>query len=161
VTPLRSRIGGKLDVETPSGRSLEVFVSTQRLAGYVFWTKRRFTPATDRFAAIVLLAEAEEPEYGISLARLSRRFSDTPGTTRRETSISARQTALPHGSRPPARRAVHELLARSVDVREDDGCRPFPVGGANRGRPEIHPALLASALRVGLDGRAKLEERQT
>jgi hypothetical protein len=95
-----SRVGGKLEVETPSGRSLEVFVSTQRLGGYVFWTKRRFAPASNRFAAIVLLAEAadpdvylvpstewrnasapltdrpnvgkrSEPEYGISLARSS------------------------------------------------------------------------------------------
>jgi hypothetical protein len=100
VQPPSSRTGGKLEVETPSGRSVEVFVSTQRLGGYVFWTKRRFTPATNRFAAIVLLAEAEdpdvylvpstewrsasppltdrpnvgkrsEPEYGISLARSS------------------------------------------------------------------------------------------
>ena len=100
VTPPSSRIGGKLDVETPSGRTLEVFVSTQRLGGYVFWTKRRFTPASNRFAVIVLLADAEdpyvylvpstewrtasapltdrpnagkasEPEYGISLARSS------------------------------------------------------------------------------------------
>jgi hypothetical protein len=95
-----SRAGGKLDVETPSGRSLEVFVSTQRLGGYVFWTKRRFAPADNRLAAIVLLADAEdpalylvpsiewrnasppltdrpnvgkksEPEYGVSLARSS------------------------------------------------------------------------------------------
>jgi hypothetical protein len=100
VTPPSSRVGGKLDVETPSGRSVEVFVSTQRLGGYVFWTKRRFTPASNRFAAIVLLADApdpdvyvvpstewrtasppltdrpnvgkrSEPEYGISLARSS------------------------------------------------------------------------------------------
>lgn len=100
VKPPSSRIAGKLDVETPSGRSLEVFVSTQRLGGYVFWTKRRFQPASNRFAAIVLLADAEdpdvylvpstewrsaappltdrpnvgkrsEPEYGISLARSS------------------------------------------------------------------------------------------
>jgi hypothetical protein len=95
-----SRTGGKLGVETPSGRSLEVFVSTQRLGGYVFWTKRRLRPASNRFAAIVLLTDAEdpdlylvpstewrnaspplkdrpnvgkksEPEYGISLARSS------------------------------------------------------------------------------------------
>jgi hypothetical protein len=95
-----SLTGGSLDVQTASGRSLEVFVSTQRLGGYVFWTKRRFQPASDRFAAIVLLTEAEdpyvylvpstewlnatpplkdrpnigkrsEPEYGISLARSS------------------------------------------------------------------------------------------
>jgi hypothetical protein len=92
--------GGKLEVQTPSGRHLEVFASTQRLGGYVFWTKRRFQPASNRFAAIVLLAEAQdpqlylipstewlnaapplrdrpnvgkrsEPEYGISLARSS------------------------------------------------------------------------------------------
>jgi hypothetical protein len=95
-----SLTGGKLDVQTASGRSVEVFVSTQRLGGYVFWTKRRFQPAADRFAAIVLLTEAQEPylylvpstewlngspplkdrpnvgkrsepEYGISLARSS------------------------------------------------------------------------------------------
>jgi hypothetical protein len=94
------RSGSKLEVETPSGRSVEVFVSTQRVGGYVFWTKRRFQPAANRFAAIVLLAEADqpdvylvpstewrrasppftdrdnvgkksEPEYGISLARSS------------------------------------------------------------------------------------------
>jgi hypothetical protein len=100
VRPPNSRSGGKLDVETPSGRSVEVFVSTQRPGGYAFWTKRRFTPAADRFAAIVLLTDAEmpdvylvpstdwrsasppltdrpnvgkrsEPEYGLSLARSS------------------------------------------------------------------------------------------
>jgi hypothetical protein len=93
-------VGGSLQVRTPSGRSLDVFVSTQRVGGYVFWTKRRFQPAADRFAAIVLLTEAEdpamyfvpstewlnaspplkdrpnigkrsEPEYGISVARSS------------------------------------------------------------------------------------------
>jgi hypothetical protein len=100
VTAPSSRAAGKLDVLTPSGRWLEVFVSSQRLGGYVFWTKRRFQPASNRFAAIVLLADADEPhvylvpstewrsaspplkdrenigkrsepEYGISLARSS------------------------------------------------------------------------------------------
>ena len=95
-----SLIDGKLAVRTPTGRALEVFVSTQRVGGYVFWTKRRLQPASNRFAAIVLLADAEvpavylvpstewrsasppftdrdnvgkqsEPEYGISLARSS------------------------------------------------------------------------------------------
>jgi hypothetical protein len=95
-----SRTDSKLEVVTPSGRSSEVFVSTQRLGGYVFWTKRRLQPARNRFAAIALLADAEdpdlylvpttewrsavpplkdrdnigkrsEPEYGISLARSS------------------------------------------------------------------------------------------
>ena len=100
VTAPSSRTGGQLQVQTPSNRSLEVFVSTQRLGGYAFWTKRRFEPASERFAAIVLLGEAEdptvyllpstewrhaappltdrpnvgkrsEPEYGVSLARSS------------------------------------------------------------------------------------------
>ena len=43
-TPASSR-DGKLDVQTPSGRSLELFVSTQRVGGYAFWTKRRLHPA--------------------------------------------------------------------------------------------------------------------
>ena len=56
-----SLIDGRLEAETPSGRSVEVFVSTQRVGGYVFWTKRRFHPAENRFAAIVLLADAGDP----------------------------------------------------------------------------------------------------
>ncbi len=32
------------------------------MGGYVFWTKRRFQPAGERFAAIVLLADAEDPD---------------------------------------------------------------------------------------------------
>jgi hypothetical protein len=100
VTAPSSLIDGRLPVRTPSGRAAEVFVSTQRVGGYVFWTKRRFQPAGNRFAAIVLLADADdpqvylvpstewrsaspplkdrdnvgkksEPEYGISLARSS------------------------------------------------------------------------------------------
>ena len=95
-----SLVDGKLAVRTPSGGAVEVFVSTQRIGGYVFWTKRRLQPAADRFAAIVLLADGDapdvylvpstewcnasppftdrdnvgkrsEPEYGISLARSS------------------------------------------------------------------------------------------
>ena len=61
VEPPRSLIDSKLHVRTPSDRSIEVFVSTQRLGGYVFWTKRRFQPASSRFAAIVLLADADDP----------------------------------------------------------------------------------------------------
>ena len=98
VEPARSRVDGRLHATTPSHRSLEVFVSTQRLGGYTFWTKRRLQPAPERVAAIVLLSEAptpalyavpstewlhaappltdrdnvgkkSEPEFGISLAR--------------------------------------------------------------------------------------------
>jgi hypothetical protein len=75
-------------------------VSTQRVGGYVFWTKHRLQLASNRFAAIALLPEGEDhelylvpstewrraspplkdrenvgkksaPEYGISLARSS------------------------------------------------------------------------------------------
>jgi hypothetical protein len=100
VTTPDSRSAGKLAVQTPSGRSLEVFVSTQRLGSYVVWTKRRLELASNRFAAIVLLVDADdphvylvpstewrnaspplkdrpnigkrsEPEYGVSVARSS------------------------------------------------------------------------------------------
>jgi len=100
VTMPGSLIDGRLEVQTRSGRSLEVFVSTQRVGGYAFWTQRRLPPASDRFAAVVLLADADdpsvyvvpstdwrdaspplknrpnigkksEPEFGISLARSS------------------------------------------------------------------------------------------
>jgi hypothetical protein len=100
VTPPANSREGKLLVQTPSGRSLEVFVSTQRVGGYVFWTKRRLELASDRFAAIVLVDDGgplplyvvpttewrhaerplvdrdnvgkhSEPEFGISLARSS------------------------------------------------------------------------------------------
>ncbi|WP_156028312.1 hypothetical protein [Candidatus Solirubrobacter pratensis] len=40
---------------------MEVFVSTQRVGGYAFWTKRRLQPAGHRFVALVLLAEEPEP----------------------------------------------------------------------------------------------------
>ena len=100
VTPPPARLDGRLAVQTPSGKPAEVFVSTQRLGGYVFWTKRRLQLADNRFAGVVLLTDAEEPlaylvpslewsqatpplkdrdnigkrsepEYGISLARSS------------------------------------------------------------------------------------------
>jgi hypothetical protein len=61
VTPPSSLTGGHLDVRTPSGHSIEVFVSTQRLGGYVFWTQRRFQIASSRFAAVVLLADEDDP----------------------------------------------------------------------------------------------------
>ena len=59
--PPSSRIGGRLDAETPSGRSVEVFVSTQRLGAPCSGPSVAFQPASLRFAAIVLLADAEEP----------------------------------------------------------------------------------------------------
>lgn len=64
-----SLIDGKLDVRTPTGRPTEVFVSTQRVGGYVFWTKRRIQPASTRFAAIVpplaLGRDVSEPPGGL------------------------------------------------------------------------------------------------
>jgi hypothetical protein len=52
----------KLDVRTPSGRSVEVFVSTHREGGYAFWAKRRLQPADDRLAAVALLGEEDSPD---------------------------------------------------------------------------------------------------
>ena len=102
VTPPSSRIGGKLDVETPSGRALEVFVSTQRVGGYVFWTKRRFTPASDRFAAIVLLADADDPEVYLvpstEWRTASPPLTDRPNVGKRsepEYGISIARSSLP------------------------------------------------------------------
>jgi hypothetical protein len=98
VTPPGNPREGKLAVRTPSGRRVEVFVSTQRIGGYAFWTKRRLQPAADRFAVVVLfdaapssrlylvpstewdharspltdrdyVDQASEPEYGIELGR--------------------------------------------------------------------------------------------
>jgi hypothetical protein len=102
VRPPRSKIGGKLDVDTPSGRSLEVYVSTQRLGGYVFWTKRRFEPGSNRFAAIVLLGESEEP--GVYLVPSTEWRSASPPLTDRpnigkrsepEYGISLARSSLP------------------------------------------------------------------
>jgi hypothetical protein len=76
-----SRIGGKLEVETPSGRSLEVFVSTQLLGGYVFWTKRRLQPASNRFVVIVLLPDAVDP-YVYLVPSTEWRSASTPLTDR-------------------------------------------------------------------------------
>jgi len=102
VTPPGSRIGGKLAVETPSGRSVEVFVSTQRLGGYAFWTKRRFTPAANRFAAIVLLADAEDPELYLvpstEWRSASRPLTDRPNVGKQsepEYGISLARSSLP------------------------------------------------------------------
>jgi len=102
VTPPSSRVGGKLDVETPSGRALEVFVSTQRVGGYVFWTKRRFTPASNRFAAIVLLADAEDPEVYLvpstEWRKASPPLTDRPNVGKRsepEYGISIARSSLP------------------------------------------------------------------
>jgi hypothetical protein len=102
VTPPSSRVGGKLDVETPSARSLEVFVSTQRLGGYVFWTKRRFTPASNRFAAIVLLADAPDPEVYVvpstEWRTASPPLTDRPNVGKRsepEYGISLARSSLP------------------------------------------------------------------
>ena len=39
-----SLIDGRLEVETPSGRSIEVFVSTQKVGGYVSGQSGAFSP---------------------------------------------------------------------------------------------------------------------
>jgi hypothetical protein len=62
VTHAANPIDGRLSVHTASGRALEVFVSRQRVGGYAFWTKRRLQPAPNRYAALVLLSDAPEPD---------------------------------------------------------------------------------------------------
>jgi hypothetical protein len=62
VAPPAGRAPGKLEVTTPSGRSIEVFVSTQRVGGYAFWTKQRFPISPDRYAAIVLVGDSADPD---------------------------------------------------------------------------------------------------
>jgi hypothetical protein len=62
IAPGGETASGPLAVTTAGGREIEVFVSTQRLGGYAFWTKRRLHPSEDRFAAIVLLADDDDPE---------------------------------------------------------------------------------------------------
>jgi hypothetical protein len=62
VTRASNPVDGRLSVRTAGGRALEVFVSTQRVGGYAFWTKRRLQPSGDRFAVLVVLAEASEPD---------------------------------------------------------------------------------------------------
>jgi len=97
-----SLIDGKLAVRTPSGRAVEVFVSTQRVGGYVYWTKRRLQPASDRFAAIVLLADAEDPTVYLvpstEWRNASPPFTDRDNVGKRsepEFGISLARTSLP------------------------------------------------------------------
>jgi hypothetical protein len=94
--------GGTLKVQTPSERSLEGFVSTQRVGGYVFWTQRRLQPANDRFAAIVLLGEAEEPSVYLvpttEWLHASPPLKDRPNIGKRsepEYGISVARSSLP------------------------------------------------------------------
>ena len=102
VTAPSSRTAAKLAVQTPSGRSLEVFVSTQRVGGYVFWTKQRFAPAETRFAAIVLLAESTEPEVYLlpstEWRNASPPLTDRPNVGKRsepEYGLSLARSSLP------------------------------------------------------------------
>ena len=97
-----SLIDGKLAVRTPSGRAVEVFVSTQRVGGYVYWTKRRLQPASDRFAAIVLLADAEDPTVYLvpstEWRNASPPFTDRDNVGKRsepEFGVSLARTSLP------------------------------------------------------------------
>jgi hypothetical protein len=113
-------VDGKLEVGTATGRSVEVFVATQRVGGYAFWTKRRLHPARHRLAVLVLLNQGPEPalyvvpsedwlepappltdrDYEVEPASLStasrsaghhsRGFGVTRGRTRRQRSTSAR-----------------------------------------------------------------------
>jgi hypothetical protein len=102
VAPPSGRVQAKLDVRSPSGRSIETFVSTQRVGGYVFWTKRRFQPATNRFAAIVLLASGDEPDVylvpSVAWRNAAPPFTDRDNVGKRsepEYGISLARSSLP------------------------------------------------------------------
>jgi hypothetical protein len=111
-----SLAGGALQVTTPSARSLEMFVSTQRVGGYVFWTKRRFHPAEDRFAAIVLLADADDPAVYLvpstEWLNASPPLKDRPNIGKRsepEFGISVARSSLPALARYDWDKGVHYL----------------------------------------------------
>jgi hypothetical protein len=102
VTPPTGLTGGKLDVQTASRRALEVFVSTQQLGGYVFWAKRRFALAGNRFAAIVLLTDAEDPQLylvpSMEWLNAAPPLKDRPNVGKRsepEYGISVARSSLP------------------------------------------------------------------
>jgi len=78
----RSLIDGRRAVRTPSGGAVEVVVSTLRISGCVFWTKRRLQPAGNRFAALVLLAEGDAPD--VYLVPTTECCSASPPFTHRE-----------------------------------------------------------------------------
>lgn len=56
----RDARSGRMLVRARNSRA-ELYVSTQRVGGYAFWTKRRLEPAVDRYAVLVLLSEGEPP----------------------------------------------------------------------------------------------------
>jgi hypothetical protein len=116
VDPPSGQVGGTLQVHTPSGRSLEMFVSTQRVGGYVFWTKRRFHPAEDRFAAVVLLTDAEDPAVYLvpstEWLNASPPLKDRPNIGKRsepEYGISVARSSLPALARYAWDEGVHYL----------------------------------------------------
>ena len=95
---------------------LDVFVSTQRVGGYVFWTKRRFQPAADRFAAIVLLTDAEDPAVYLvpstEWLNASPPLKDRPNIGKRsepEYGISVARSSLPALARYAWDEGVHYL----------------------------------------------------
>jgi len=53
-------LDAELQVRTVRGRSLEAFLSIQRIGGHLFWTRRRPQPAPHRFAMLVLLRDGSE-----------------------------------------------------------------------------------------------------
>jgi len=62
VTQPDRRTDARLEVRSRTGRAVEVFVATQRVRGYVFWTKRRLEPASHRAAAQRNVVEARRAE---------------------------------------------------------------------------------------------------
>lgn len=97
------RRGAAFAVRTPSARKLGFYISTQHVGGYAFWPKRRFTPASDLLAAIVLISADPEPDLYVipSTEWLTARspFTDRDNVGKRsepEYGVSLSRSSLPH-----------------------------------------------------------------
>jgi hypothetical protein len=96
-----------------------VFVSTQRMGGYVFWTKRRFQPASDRFAAIVLLADGDAPDVYL-LPSTEWRHASPPLTNRDNVGKKSEPEfgiSLAHSSLPALERYAWDEATAKDDFR--------------------------------------------
>ena len=96
------RRGETFKVRTPSGRVLQMYMSTQRVGGYVFWPKRRFNIATDLVVTIVVIDAAPEPDVYLipSTEWLDAKspFTDRPNIGKRsepEYGVSVSRSSLP------------------------------------------------------------------
>lgn len=115
---------GRMLVRARNSRA-ELYVSTQRVGGYAFWTKRRLEPAVDRYAVLVLLSEGEPPAL-YCIPTLDWLTPSHPLTDRDYVgqasepdgaSKSTAQRLAPSAATPGRRRPTNCFLADAVRVR--------------------------------------------